>query len=125
MAPVWIGLDVAKDNVVMAVAGEVASTTFEVASDGVKVLVAALQRRRPTLIVIEATGGYEQPWVTACATAALPIVVVNPRHVRAFAKALGRTAKTDAIACSRRCGRSPMRRRTRWRRSWPAASSSW
>ena len=97
MTPTWIGLDVAKDRVVMAVAGEAATTTFLLAGDGVSALVAALHRRGATLIVLEATGGYERPWVTACATADLPVVVVNPRQVRAFAHAVGRSAKTDAI----------------------------
>jgi transposase len=97
MAPKWIGLDVAKDGVVMAVDGVPATTTFLLAGDGVAALIAALRRAQPTLIVLEATGGYEQPWVTACASAQLPVVVVNPRQVRAFAKAIGRTAKTDAI----------------------------
>src|SRR5688572_26660585 len=97
MTSTWIGLDVAKDRVVMAVAGEAATTTFLLAGDGVAALVAALQRRRATLIVLDATVGYERPWVTACATADLPVVVVNPRQVRAFAHAVGRSAKTDAI----------------------------
>lgn len=95
--PCWIGLDVAKDSVVMAIDGVAATTTFLLAGDGVAALVAAVRRAEPTLIVLEATGGYEQPWVTACASAQLPVVVVNPRQVRAFAKAIGRTAKTDAI----------------------------
>lgn len=97
MTPTWIGLDVAKDAVVMAVAGEPATATFRLAGDGVAALVAALQQRRATLVVLEATGGYERPWVTACAAAGLPIVVVNPRQVRAFARAIGRSAKTDTI----------------------------
>lgn len=97
MAPVWMGLDVAKDSVVMAVDGVAATKTFLLAGDGVAALIAALRRAQPTLIVLEATGGYEQPWVTACVRAQLPVVVVNPRQVRAFAKAIGRTAKTDAI----------------------------
>jgi transposase len=95
--PCWIGLDVAKDSVVMAVDGVGATTTFCLAGDGIAALLAALRRAQPTLIVLEATGGYEQPWVTACVSAQLPVVVVNPRQVRAFAKALGRTAKTDVI----------------------------
>ena len=49
------------------------------------------------MIVVEATGGYERPCVAACLAARLPVVVVNPRQVRAFARAMGRTAKTDAI----------------------------
>lgn len=93
----WIGLDVAKDTVVMAVAGEVATATFPTTADGLAALVAALRSRHPTLIVLEATGGYERPCVAACVTAHLPVVVVNPRQVRAFAHAIGRSAKTDVI----------------------------
>ena len=48
-------------------------------------------------MVVEATGGYERALTAQCVTAAVPISVVNPRQVRAFAQALGRTAKTDAI----------------------------
>jgi transposase len=51
----------------------------------------------PQLIVVEATGGYKQALVAECAAAGLPIVVINPRQVRAFARAVGQTAKTDAI----------------------------
>lgn len=97
MAAVWVGLDVAKDTVVMAVDGVPGTTTFRETDEGVARLLAALRRAQPTLIVLEATGGYERPWVTACASAQLPVVVVNPRQVRAFAKAIGRTAKTDGI----------------------------
>ena len=86
MTSTWIGVEVGKDGVVMAVAGEPATTPFVLAGDGPAALVAALQRRRATLIVMEATGGYERPWVTACATADLPVVVVNPRQVRVCAR---------------------------------------
>jgi len=48
-------------------------------------------------IVLEATGGFESATVAACAKLGLPVVVVNPRQVRDFAKAMGRLAKTDAI----------------------------
>ena len=51
----------------------------------------------PQLIVLEATGGYERAVVATLAAAGLPVVVVNPRQVRDFAKALGRLAKTDGI----------------------------
>lgn len=97
MMTCWIGLDVAKDTVVMAVAGESATATFATSEEGMAALVAALRPRHPTLIVVEATGGYERPCVAACVTAHLPVVVVNPRQVRAFAQAVGRSAKTDAI----------------------------
>jgi len=56
-----------------------------------------LQAAAPSLIVLEATGGYEVAVVAALATAALPVVVLNARQVRDFARATGRLAKTDAI----------------------------
>jgi transposase len=91
----FVGLDVAKAEVVMAVDGEPGTTTY--ATTELAALVAAVQARGPTLIVAEATGGYEWPCVAACLAARLPIVVVNPRQIRAYARAMGRTAKTDAI----------------------------
>jgi len=60
-------------------------------------LVERLRGLSPTLIVVEATGGLQTPLVVALAEAKLPVVVVNPRQVRYFAKALGRLAKTDSI----------------------------
>jgi transposase len=52
---------------------------------------------KPTMVVLEATGGLEVTLVAALAQAKLPVVVVNPRQVRDFAKATGKLAKTDAI----------------------------
>ena len=51
----------------------------------------------PALVLLEATGGLELPLVAALAAAALPVVVVNPRQVRDFAKATGTLAKTDTL----------------------------
>jgi transposase len=59
--------------------------------------VARLTALAPALIVLEATGGLEIPLVGALAAAGLPVVVVNPRQVRDFAKATGRLAKTDTL----------------------------
>jgi len=64
---------------------------------GITALVVQLQAMQPMLIVLEATGGYHRAVVAALAAAALPIVVVNPRQVRDFAKATGQLAKTDAL----------------------------
>ena len=52
---------------------------------------------RATLVVLEATGGYQAPAAAALALAGLPVVVVNPRQVRDFSKSTGKRAKTDAI----------------------------
>lgn len=60
-------------------------------------IVQALKHAGASRIVLEATGGYERAVVAELAAAGLPVVVVNPRQVRDFAKATGRLAKTDAI----------------------------
>jgi transposase len=59
--------------------------------------VTQLRDLRPTLVVLEATGGLEAPLVAALATAQVPVVQVNPRQIRDFARATGRLAKTDAL----------------------------
>ncbi len=64
---------------------------------GITALVRRLQAMRPTLIVLEATGGYQRAVVAALAAAGLPVVVVNPRQARDFAKATGQLAKTEAL----------------------------
>ena len=60
-------------------------------------LLAELIALRPARIVVEATGGLEKPIVAALHAAGLPVVVINPRQVRAFAKAIGQLAKTDRL----------------------------
>jgi transposase len=64
---------------------------------GIAKLVKYLKGLTPRLIVLESTGGLEVPVATALATVRLPIIVVNPRQVRDFAKATGKLAKTDSI----------------------------
>ena len=64
---------------------------------GMSELVSCLRTAEPTAVLLEATGGLEVPLVSALAAAALPVVVVNPRQVRDFAKATGKLAKTDAL----------------------------
>lgn len=72
---------------------------FAVPNDepGVAQLLTRLKAMPPTLVVLEATGGVELPVTTALALAGVPVVVINPRQVRDFAKATGQLAKTDAI----------------------------
>ncbi len=93
----FVGIDVAKATLDLALepGGEVWSVTNDGA--GVQELVSRLVPLAPTLIVLEATGGFEAAVVAAIASAGLPVVVANPRQVRDFAKACGRLAKTDAI----------------------------
>ena len=56
-----------------------------------------LKALEPVMVLLEASGGLELPLVTALAAEAVPVVVVNPRQVRDFAKATGKLAKTDAL----------------------------
>jgi transposase len=96
----FVGIDVAKDGLVVAV--RPSGATWSVRNDeaGLRALVhdvGGAGEIAPILIVVEATGGYEVPCVAALASARLPVVVVNPRHVRDFAKATGQLAKTDRI----------------------------
>ena len=97
METVAIGIDVSKTTLAMAVAPSGDTWTSDTTPGAIDALVARLQALGPTIIVVEATGGYERPLAAQCATVGLPISIVNPRQVRAFAQAIGRTAKTDAI----------------------------
>jgi len=92
-----VGIDVAK--VELVVATRPAGERWTVANDeaGGRELAARLRGAAPELVVLEATGGYELLAVAALAAAGLPVVVVNPRQVRDFAKATGQLAKTDRI----------------------------
>ena len=97
MEQMFVGIDVAKDRLDVHVrpSGE----AFAVARDGAGVagLAERLRAARPQLIVLEATGGFEQVVAAELAGAGLPLVVVNPRQIRDFARATGRLAKTDRV----------------------------
>ena len=93
----FIGIDVAKAELVVAVHPSEARWTVTNDERGVRTLVDRLRETTPTLIVLEATGGYELLCVAALAAAELPVVVVNPRQVRDFARATGQLAKTDRL----------------------------
>ena len=94
---VIVGIDVSKDRLDVHVlpSGE----AFAVARDGegLAELVERLKSLSPALVAVEATGGFEATTAAAVAGAGLPLVVVNPAQVRAFAQALGKRAKTDPI----------------------------
>ena len=96
-ASVFVGIDVAKAEFVIAIrpSGERWTATND--EEGIQRLVTRLGEAAPVLVVLEATGGYERPVVGALATARLPVVVANPRQVRDFARATGQLAKTDRL----------------------------
>jgi transposase len=94
----FLGIDVAKRQLDIAErpSGERWTAANDVA--GIAGVVERLRAAGPVaLIVLEATGGYEIPVVAALSAAALPVVVVNARQIRDFARAVGKLAKTDAI----------------------------
>jgi transposase len=95
-AACFVGMDVSQDTVDVAVHP---GTVFQVTHDepGIAEAVTRLQAVQPTLIVLEATGGLEVPLAGALAAAGLPVVVINPRQVRDFARATGQLAKTDRL----------------------------
>ena len=93
----YLGIDVAKAEVVVARDGGAETTAYPNTAAGHHALLAALAGATVELLVVEATGGYERGLVAALGSAGLPVVVVNPRQVRDFAKATGQLAKTDAL----------------------------
>ena len=95
--PTVIGVDVSKATLVLAVYPTGETWAVETTSRALDEAVERARTYQPQLIVMEATAGYELPFAAACAAAGLPVAIVNPRQVRSFAQALGRTAKTDAI----------------------------
>lgn len=100
MAPtaICVGIDFAKADFVVACRPD--GTSWTAAANDPAGIIATVDRLcalAPSLIVLEATGGYESPLVAALAAAGLPVVVANPRQVRDFAKATGQLAKTDGL----------------------------
>src|SRR5262245_12324318 len=93
----FVGIDVSKDHLHVHVRPDGQHQGFNYDSDGLTALVKIQTELRPNLIVIEATGGYEQRVVATLAAQQLPVVVVNARRVRDFAKATGQLAKTDRL----------------------------
>ena len=93
----FVGIDVSKLTLDFDCLPVSAPQQFANDADGITALVGLLQSSGVERIVIEATGGYETAVVSALAVATLPVVVVNPRQVRDFAKAMGQFAKTDRL----------------------------
>ena len=94
---IFVGIDVSKAQLDVEIRPSGEKQPFANDNLGIKALVKRLAKIGPTLIVLEATGGYERQVARALVSADLPAVVVNPRQVRDFAKATGQLAKTDSI----------------------------
>lgn len=93
----YAGIDVSKDKLDLAIEGQAEIILFTNDAAGITQLIQRLEQLRPTLIVVEATGGYERTVLHAALDAALPIARVQAGRVRHFAKASGLLAKNDAI----------------------------
>jgi len=94
---IYVGLDIAKAHIDLAVRPH--GTPQRVTHDeaGLATLITHLQTLGPTLVVLEATGGYEADVVSTITLAGFAVALVNPRQVRDFAKAVGHLAKTDTL----------------------------
>jgi transposase len=93
----YVGIDVSKDSLDVAVLGEEQGWQVDNAPNGIAKLVQQMENLQPELVVVEATGGYQRAVVEALFVADLAVAVVNPARVRQFARACGLLAKTDKL----------------------------
>jgi transposase len=93
----YVGIDMSKDWFDVAVLGEKRTQQFANTKKGIQALVRWMSQLQPQLIVVEATGGYEEDLVLALFEAGLPVALVSPQRVRQYARAKGRLAKTDPL----------------------------
>jgi len=94
---IWIGIDVSKETLDIAKGSADCPYTIDYTAGELRKLVKALQKESVRGVVVEATGGWEKRLVKALQAGSIPVIVMNPRRVRDFAKAAGRMAKTDRI----------------------------
>lgn len=92
-----VGIDVSKDTLDVFIHSQNSLHSFSNNESGIEKLVQVLSKLKPSLIVLEATGGYQMAVASALIAKSLKVAVVNPRQVRDFAKATGTLAKTDSI----------------------------
>jgi len=93
----YVGIDVSKDKLDVAVLGEKTVTQVANTKRGITSLVKHMQKLKPKMIVVEATGGYEEMVVLKLYEAGLPVALVSPQRVRQYARARGLLAKTDKL----------------------------
>ena len=96
-APSFVGIDVSAQRLDVAVLPGGAHFTLANTDSGIASLVDRLGDLAPQIVVLEATGGYEVPVAYALSEAHLPVVIMNPRVLRHFAKSTGKLAKTDKL----------------------------
>lgn len=94
---ITVGIDVSKDRLDVAVRPSEEAFSVERNAAGLELLAVRIASLSPQVVALEATGGFETVVVAALGAAGLPVVVINPVQIRAFAKAIGQRAKTDPI----------------------------
>jgi transposase len=94
---IYAGIDVSKATLDVAISNQTEIKSYPNHESGIKQVVRYLKKQELTLTVMEATGGLEKLLAASLVEASIPVVVVNPRQVRDYAKAKGKLAKTDSI----------------------------
>jgi len=97
MKSITVGIDVSKDRLDVGVHPSQELFAVERNARGLESLAARLLELSPRIVALEATGGFETVVAATLAAAGLPVIIVNPAQIRAFAKAIGQRAKTDPI----------------------------
>jgi transposase len=97
MSERFVGIDVSKETLDVHVLPEGRAFAVARSPAGIEALLGELSGLGPELVVLEATGGLERVVTAALAGAGIPVVAVNPRQIRDFARAMGQLAKTDAL----------------------------
>ena len=95
----YVGIDVSKGWGDVAVRPTGECWRFNQDQEGIRELVTRLVALKPALVAMEATGGYERALTAALGNEGVPTTVLNPRHVRDFARSQGMLAKTDRFGC--------------------------
>jgi transposase len=93
----YVRIDISKDKLDVAVVGNKEVVQVSNTKRGIAKWVTEMLKLNPKLIVVEATGGYEEAVVLALFEAGLPVALVSPQRVRQYARASGLLAKTDGI----------------------------
>jgi transposase len=93
----YIGIDVSKDTLDVAVHGDQRHWSFTNDQNGIEKAIITFKELAPVLVVLEATGNYEMPFAAELGTNGIPTVIVNPRQIRDFARSVGILAKTDVL----------------------------
>lgn len=97
MDKIYAGIDVSKDTLDVSLTSQKEIKCFSNGESGIKQIVTHLKKQKPSLVVMEATGGLEKLVAASLAVEGIPTVVANPRQVRDYARSKGKLAKTDTI----------------------------